>query len=62
MSKCICHSCIKKHNIKDEHGMPLDITRMICCPKCGNKRCPKATNHRNDCTNSNETNQKAKHD
>lgn len=31
--------------------------RMFTCPKCGNKRCPKATDHRNDCTASNEPGQ-----
>lgn len=28
------------------------------CATCGNKRCPKATDHRLDCTNSNEPGQK----
>jgi hypothetical protein len=31
--------------------------RMVLCPDCGNKRCPKANNHRNACTNSNEPGQ-----
>lgn len=31
--------------------------RMNLCPQCGNKRCPRATNHRNDCTGSNEPGQ-----
>lgn len=31
--------------------------RMICCPTCGNKRCPKASDHTLNCTNSNEPNQ-----
>lgn len=31
--------------------------RMILCPECGNKRCPKAQNHRMLCTNSNEVGQ-----
>jgi hypothetical protein len=31
--------------------------RMILCPDCGNKRCPKATHHANACTNSNEVGQ-----
>jgi hypothetical protein len=26
---------------------------MIVCPECGNKRCPKATDHNLDCTGSN---------
>lgn len=30
---------------------------MIVCPDCGNKRCPKATNHVNACTGSNEPGQ-----
>jgi hypothetical protein len=30
---------------------------MIVCPTCGNKRCPKATFHGNDCTGSNAPNQ-----
>jgi uncharacterized protein YneF (UPF0154 family) len=35
-----------------------DIQRvMILCPKCGNKRCPKALNHRNRCTRSNDVGQ-----
>lgn len=31
----------------------------IVCSDCGNKRCPKAIWHGNDCTNSNGTGQKA---
>jgi hypothetical protein len=31
---------------------------MILCPDCGNKRCPKATHHKNACTGSNEPGQK----
>jgi len=27
---------------------------MILCPECGNKRCPKATDHEFKCTGSNE--------
>ena len=30
---------------------------MILCPTCGNKRCPKATDHRLACTGSNEPGQ-----
>ena len=32
--------------------------RFVVCPNCGNKRCPKANDHRNACTNSNEVGQK----
>lgn len=31
--------------------------RMIVCPNCGNKRCPKATWHAWACTGSNEPHQ-----
>lgn len=31
--------------------------RMILCIQCGNKRCPKASDHRLDCTGSNEPGQ-----
>ena len=31
--------------------------RKVLCPDCGNKRCPKATDHRNACTGSNEPGQ-----
>lgn len=30
----------------------------IVCPECGNKRCPKANHHNNECTNSNDAGQK----
>ena len=30
---------------------------MIVCPKCGNKRCPRATDHRYECTGSNDPGQ-----
>jgi hypothetical protein len=30
---------------------------MIVCSDCGNKRCPKASNHRHKCTGSNEVGQ-----
>lgn len=35
---------------------PWDRT-FIVCGTCGNKRCPKATNHELDCTGSNATGQ-----
>ena len=37
--------------------MRLNMPRMILCPTCGNKRCPKASDHRLDCTGSNEPGQ-----
>jgi len=47
---CGCHKCIKERNELAVH--------MVVCPNCGNKRCPKATNHNLACTGSNEPGQK----
>lgn len=33
------------------------MSQMIACPNCGNKRCPKATDHNHRCTGSNEPGQ-----
>lgn len=41
----------------DSNGWPLRMQRMIVCPDCGNKRCPKATDHHLECTGSNEPGQ-----
>ena len=38
------------------------LQRMIVCPDCGNKRCPKARDCRNACTGSNEHGQVGEHD
>lgn len=54
-----CHKCIALHDIKAP-GIPmfaLDAVRMILCDSCGNKRCPHASDHNLQCTNSNETGQ-----
>lgn len=50
-----CYECLK--NEKEENGLPKVTTRMILCPTCRNKRCPKATDHNLECTNSNESGQ-----
>ena len=55
---CHCHQCIKDNDLKDESGLPLNASRMIVCVTCGNKRCPHASDHRLECTNSNEPGQK----
>ncbi len=46
--QCECHRCRSGRNLEI-----WDI-RMVVCEVCGNKRCPKANDHRNECTNSNE--------
>jgi hypothetical protein len=44
-----CHRCYKENNAL--------VNKMILCPECGNKRCPRASDHRLDCTGSNEPGQ-----
>jgi hypothetical protein len=48
---CQCETCMPNDFLTG--GM-----RFIVCSKCGNKRCPHATNHIYECTNSNEPGQK----
>jgi len=55
---CECYQCIIDNDLRDPYSQfPLYLTRVIVCPECGNKRCPKGTNHRNKCTGSNEPGQ-----
>lgn len=49
-----CHRCLDGMNVD---GFPISMTIMIVCPDCGNKRCPRATDHRLKCTGSNEVGQ-----
>lgn len=49
-NSCKCTACSIETNVR----FP---TRMIVCVECGNKRCPRALHHSNDCTNSNEPDQ-----
>lgn len=46
--KCWCRTC---------RPLTMEDMRFVVCPECGNKRCPKATDHRHACTNSNEAGQ-----
>ena len=46
VAKYCCHVCFDKSS-------QTFLDRMILCSECGNKRCPKATNHALPCTNSN---------
>jgi len=50
VAKYCCRLCFNKSG-------SLLLDRMILCSECGNKRCPKATDHRLDCTNSNDSGQ-----
>ena len=46
---CWCYTCADAYK---------RMTTFIVCPTCGNKRCPHATDHNLQCTNSNEPGQK----
>lgn len=52
-----CAACIRCLGAP-EFGIENPVVcRMVLCATCGNKRCPKATDHRNECTGSNEPGQ-----
>lgn len=57
---CECHRCIREHKLGTTGSwgwLPLSSTKMILCPTCGCKRCPKASDHDLACTDSNEPGQ-----
>lgn len=64
---CWCWKCAdrkldeeNKQNLSEEEKMKRFFRRnsfMRLCPECGNKRCPKASDHELACTNSNEPGQ-----
>lgn len=45
---CWCRTC---------RPVSMANMRFVVCPECGNKRCPKANDHRNSCSGSNEPGQ-----
>lgn len=51
-----CHECLKDKR-DPVSGLSVSALRMIVCLECGNKRCPKATDHRHACTHSNASGQ-----
>lgn len=53
-----CWKCFEQITSAYDLWDRLSFQRMILCPYCGNKRCPKATDHNLACTNSNEAGQK----
>ena len=61
--KCECYRCIIDKDLRGPVLFPgrtapvLSFTKMILCGECGNKRCPKASDHRLECTQSNEPGQ-----
>ena len=54
---CGCYACdVPAWQLWPEANFFLR-TRMNLCMTCGNKRCPGAADHRNECTGSNEPGQ-----
>lgn len=45
---CWCRTC---------RPLTLNDMRFVVCPDCGNKRCPRANDHRNNCSGSNDPDQ-----
>ncbi len=59
--QCGCMQCLIDRKAGKWVGgkfIPEVWTRMIVCGKCGNKRCPHGTDHRNPCSGSNLPGQK----
>ncbi len=59
-NECGCRQCLRDRDERHPSipSLPAEAGMMILCPICGNKRCPHANNHRNECTHSNATGQK----
>lgn len=59
---CECHRCIDEKGLLGIEAfgatLPLNACMIIVCDQCGHKRCPRANNHHNQCTQSNELGQK----
>jgi len=60
-SQCSCRKCMKSRE-KSSKSKSNDLSstfpsEMIVCSKCGNKRCPHATDHNLECSSSNEPGQ-----
>lgn len=55
-----CHKCLSgkvAFVVMGAIEIPVTATRMILCPTCGCKRCPKASDCQLDCTDSNDPGQ-----
>ena len=54
---CWCTTCDEDLFPEPDLLVGRRFTTMIVRPNCANKRCPRATNHRLDCTGSNDPSQ-----
>lgn len=60
MGDCQCLRCATERGDGTMIGdvfIPAEMSRMFLCAICGNKRCPHSDDHRNACTNSNDSGQ-----
>lgn len=49
-----CHACFAlDRDEAAQRGVWLTLAHMIVCPLCGDKRCPKAADHENECQQEN---------
>ena len=56
--KCHCWQCRRDIPVSVNFpGITEGMARMFLCPRCGNKRCPRATDHREPCSGSNDPGQ-----
>lgn len=52
-----CHRCRDEASAGLDPLQQMSLMRMLLCPQCGNKRCPKANDHGHSCTGSNQPGQ-----
>ena len=52
-----CYRCWDERTADGDIKLRMTTLRMFLCPTCGNKRCPKASDHRLACTGSNRPGQ-----
>lgn len=61
IEECMCHRCgevrTKRAMVANDYSAMMAEFYMRLCPICGNKRCPKATDHSLECTGSNDSGQ-----
>lgn len=51
MRGCQCRQCLRDRNERDSLHFPVEMTRMIVCETCWNKRCPRSRwRGRSSCT------------
>ena len=54
----LCCSACWDILVPEDAPLSVRLSRgMMLCPFCGNKRCPKASNHTNGCSGSNDPGQ-----